>query len=137
MADKKIVCTSGYFDPLHIGHLRLLEDAKKLGDWLVVIINNDKQAEMKKGKPFMPALERKKIIEALRIVDEVIISIDEDRTVRETLRLVKPHVFAKGGDSVPENVPELVICDELGIEAVFDIGGGKIQSSSWLIKKAN
>ncbi len=135
MKSKKIICTSGYFDPLHVGHLRLFEDAKKLGTWLVVIINNDKQASTKKGKPFMLVEERKKIIEALRIVDEVVISIDQDQTVRETLRTIKPHVFAKGGDSVPENVPELVVCKELDIETIFDIGGKKIQSSSWLTKK--
>ena len=135
MADRKIVVTSGYFDPLHVGHIRLLEDAKKLGDWLVVIVNNDKQASVKKGKPFMPAEERAKVIQALKVVDEVIVSLDDDQTVRLTLRHIKPHVFAKGGDSVPENVPELEICRELGIEAVFGVGGEEIQSRYWLKKK--
>jgi len=130
-----VVVTSGYFDPLHIGHLRLLEEAKKLGDYLCVIVNNDQQAKLKKGKPFMPEKERLAIIEALKPVDDVFLSIDTDKTIRETLRAIKPQIFAKGGDSTIDNVPELDICKELGIEVVFGVGGEKIQSSSWLTKK--
>ena len=126
------VCTSGYFNPLHIGHIRLLEGAKKLGDYLVVIVNNDEQVRLKGSKPFMDEKERCNIVKALRCVDHVILSIDKDRTIRETLKFVKPNIFAKGGDSTPDNVPEKEVCITLGIDLRYGIGGDKIQSSSWL-----
>jgi cytidyltransferase-like protein len=132
----KIVAVSGYFDPLHVGHIELFKLAKELGDKLIVIVNNDKQTEMKKGKYFMPVEERGKIIQELSCVDEVFISIDEDRTVIESLRSVKPHIFANGGDRHNDEIPESVICRELGIEIVDGLGA-KIQSSSELIKRFN
>jgi cytidyltransferase-like protein len=132
----KIVAVSGYFDPLHVGHIELFKLAKELGDKLIVIVNNDEQTEMKKGRYFMPVKERGKIIQELSCVDEVFISIDEDRTVIESLRAVKPHVFANGGDRHNDEIPESVICKELGIE-IIDGLGEKIQSSSELIKKFN
>jgi cytidyltransferase-like protein len=128
----KIVATSGYFNPLHKGHIRLIHEAKQLGDYLVVIMNNDKQVSLKGGK-FMDENERMEIVGALKDVDEVILSIDQDRTVKKTLELVKPNIFAKGGDTkCPKDIPEADLCEELGIEMKFNIGGDKIQSSSWL-----
>jgi len=133
----KIVAVSGYFDPIHIGHIELFKLAKALGDKLIVIVNNDKQTEMKKGKYFMPVEERKKILEALKCVDEVFVSIDEDRSVCKSLEAVHPDIFANGGDRKSLNdVPEYPICQELGIEMIDGLGK-KIQSSSELVKKFN
>jgi D-beta-D-heptose 7-phosphate kinase/D-beta-D-heptose 1-phosphate adenosyltransferase len=126
------VCTSGYYNPFHKGHLKLLEEASKLGDWLVVIVNNDEQVKLKGSKVFMDEEERCDIMRTIRYVDEVVLSIDKDRTVRLTLDMIKPNIFVKGGDSTPENVPEKDVCDKNGTTILFDIGGDKIQSSSWL-----
>ena len=131
----KIVCVSGYFDPIHVGHLEYFKFSKKIGDQLMVIVNNDDQAILKKGKPFMPCEERIKIIEELKCVDYVVKSIDKDRTVCETLRTVdpKPTYFCNGGDQNNNTIPESDVCTERGIE-LRDGFGDKIQSSSWLIK---
>jgi cytidyltransferase-like protein len=126
----KIICTSGYFNPLHIGHLKLLEESKKLGDYLVVIVNNDEQVKLKGSKVFMNQEERMEIVKAIRYVDKVILSIDTDRTVIKTLSRLNPDLFVKGGDSTENNVPE----KELGIKVLLGVGGDKIQSSSWLKK---
>lgn len=126
------VCTSGYFNPIHKGHIKLLEEAAKLGDYLTVIVNNDKQVELKGSKPFMSEEERCEIVRAIKWVDEVVLSIDNDRTVCETLAQVHPHIFAKGGDSTYMNVPEDKVCERLNIEIRYGMGGDKIQSSSWL-----
>jgi len=133
----KIVCISGYFDPVHVGHIEYMKQAKALGDYLVVIVNNDHQASLKKGKAFMPGVERVKVIEAMRMVDKVVLSVDTDRTVRETIRTIepRPHIFANGGDQTNQSIPETEVCKELGITLVDGLGD-KIQSSSWLIKKA-
>jgi len=128
------VCVSGYFNPVHKGHVRYLKEAKKLGDRLVVIVNNDKQVKIKGSKPFMDQQERLEIVSAIGCVDEAIVSIDADETVIETLKLVKPDIFAKGGDRTLDNIPEKEICDKLGIKIVTKVGGGKIQSSSGLLK---
>lgn len=124
----KIVATSGYFNPLHIGHLNLIKEAKALGDYLVVIVNNNEQVKLKGSKIFQDEKERVEIVKALKYVDKVILSIDKDRTIRETLKTINPDIFAKGGDSTPENTPE----KDLGIKVVYNVGGSKIQSSSWL-----
>ena len=129
---RNIVCTSGYFNPLHIGHLELLKEAKKLGDYLIVIVNNDEQVKLKGSKVFMNEKERVEIVKSIKYVDRVILSIDQDRTIKRTLKAIYPHIFVKGGDSIPENTPELELCDELGIKVVFNVGGDKIQSSSLL-----
>ena len=131
----KIVCVSGYFDPLHIGHLEYFSKSKAIGDKLIVIVNNDEQAKLKKGKSFMPVDERIKIIKELRCVDGVIKSIDTDRTVCETLATINPipHFFCNGGDQNNNTIPETAICNSRGIE-LRDGFGDKIQSSSWLIK---
>ena len=130
-----IVCVSGYFDPVHVGHLEYFKNSKKLGTKLMVIVNNDEQATLKKGKSFMPVDERIKIIQEFRCVDIVVKSIDTDRTVCKTLKSLdpKPDLFCNGGDQFNDIIPEAPICEERGIKLVDGLGD-KIQSSSWLIK---
>ncbi len=128
------VATSGYFNPIHVGHIKLLEEASKLGGRLVVIVNNDRQVTLKGSKPFMNEKERCAILRAIKYVDEVILSVDEDRSICKTLEMIEPNIFAKGGDSTDENVPEKDICRKMGTKIILGIGGGKIQSSSWLKK---
>ena len=128
----KVVVTSGYYNPIHKGHIRLMEEARKLGDYLVVIVNNDEQVKLKGSKPFMDEDERLEIVKSLRCVNHAVLSIDKDRTVCKTIEMLRPQIFAKGGDSTPENVPEQKICDIIGCNIIYDVGGNKIQSSSWL-----
>ena len=125
----KIVATSGYFDPLHVGHLECLELAKQLGDKLIVIVNSDLQAKLKKGRSFMSENDRMKIVSALKCVDEVFLSIDKDKTQCKSLEYLKPNIFAKGGDRLSNEIPESKTCHELGIE-IIDGLGDKIRSSS-------
>jgi len=132
----KVIAVSGYFDPFHIGHLEYLEKSKKLGDYLFVIVNSDHQAKLKKGKSFMPAIERLKIIRSLKCVDSAIIAIDKDRTVCQTLRHICPDIFTNGGDQNNNTIPEIEVCNELNIDLVDGLGY-KIQSSSWLISGSN
>ena len=134
----KVACVSGYFDPLHVGHLEYLKKAKKHGIYLIVIVNNDEQAALKKGKSFMPEKERVEILKELKCVNQVVLSIDKDRTVCETLRSIepKPDFFCNGGDQNNESIPEAEVCKELGIELIDGLGD-KIQSSSWLIENSN
>jgi cytidyltransferase-like protein len=129
-----IACVSGYFDPIHIGHIEYFKQSKNVADKLVVIVNNDEQAVLKKGKAFMPVDERIKIIQELKCVDYVVKSIDTDRTVCKTLATMepRPNYFCNGGDQNNESIPEAKICNELGIQ-LLDGFGNKIQSSSWLI----
>jgi len=129
-----VVAISGYFDPLHVGHLELMQKAKSLGNVLVVILNNDKQCILKKDKPFMPESERKEILENLRLVDFVVLSKDEDRTVCKSLEFVRPDIFANGGDRHQGEIPEAEICRQLNIKMVDGLGD-KIQSSSKLVNK--
>lgn len=131
MSDKnKIrVAVSGYFDPIHVGHLEYLKMAKELGDSLVVIVNNNHQCELKKGKPFMDQNDRLEIVKALRFVDEVFLSIDKDRTVCKSLEAVRPNIFANGGDRATSEVPEAPICKKYNIKMVDGLGD-KIRSSS-------
>lgn len=135
-----LVIVSGYFNPLHKGHVEYLERSKQLGDKLVVIINNDLQVELKGSVKFQSENERKIIIEALRCVDYTFISVDNARDVSKTLQCVctnleaDNYIFANGGDQTATTILESVICDELGIELAFGLGD-KIQSSSELKKK--
>lgn len=136
---KKIVCVSGGFDPIHVGHVRMIQEAAALGDELVVIINNDHWLMKKKGHVFMPQDQRREVVEGLRGVTRVVFTAhepdDEDRSVCRELREIKPDIFANGGDRKPDGdpVPEVAVCEELGIEMVYNVGqGGKVQSSSWL-----
>ncbi len=139
---RKTVMVSGGFDPVHIGHVRMFEEAKALGDKLVVVLNNDNWLRFKKGFVFMPETDRKEIVESFRCVDSVVLTNHspntKDITVCQALRLVRPHIFANGGDrkeNVP--VPEYEVCAELGIQMVFNVGhGGKVRSSSELVRKA-
>ena len=138
---KKIVAVSGGFDPVHIGHVRLFIEAKALGDELVVILNNDNWLRLKKSYNFMPEEERKEILEAFRAVDRVILTSHEidtkDISVCREIEMLKPDIFANGGDRKVGDIPEYMLCEKLGIEMVFGIGhGGKVQSSSWLVNKA-
>ncbi len=134
---ERIVAVSGGFDPMHIGHVRMIREAKSLGTRLVVIVNGDDFLVRKKGYAFMPLAERMEIVRALRDVDEVVAAVDADQTVCETLRRVKPHVFANGGDRRDvADIPEAAVCADLGIEMVFNVGGGKVQSSSDLVRHA-
>lgn len=132
---EKIVCVSGYFDPVHVGHIEYFQKSKKIGTKLMVIVNNDEQAILKKGKSFMHLDERVKIIKEFRCVDMVVTSIDTDRTVCKTLETVepKPYYFCNGGDQNNNTIPETDVCNKRGIE-LRDGFGDKIQSSSWLIK---
>jgi len=134
MVKKKRVAISGGFDPIHVGHIRYIREASKLGH-LIVIVNTDDFLLRKKGYVFMPLKERVEIIKAIKGVDEVVVCIDKDQTVCETLRMLKPDIFAKGGDRTLDNIPERKVCEELGIEMVFNVGGGKIQSSSDLVER--
>ena len=132
MSKDIIVCVSGYFNPLHVGHLEYFERSKQLGTKLVVIVNNDKQAILKKGSSFMPEQERLYIIRSLSVVDFAVLSIDEDRTVCKTLESIRPDIFTNAGDQTNENVPEKTVCEKLGIKMIDGLGD-KIQSSSWLL----
>jgi cytidyltransferase-like protein len=131
---EKIVCVSGYFHPIHIGHVEYFKKSKEIGTKLMVIVNNDHQATLKKGRPFMPCKERMELIKELRCVDIVVESIDSDRTVCKTLSTVepKPDFFCNGGDQNNNTIPEGPVCQSRDIE-LRDGFGEKIQSSSWLI----
>ena len=133
---KAKVVVSGYFNPIHVGHIRMIEAAKKLGDYLIVILNNDKQVKIKGSVPFMNQDDRAEIVKAIKWVDEVFISIDKDGSQCESFRRIKPDIFANGGDRNKGNIPEDVVCKELNIKMIDNVGGEKIRSSSSLIKKA-
>lgn len=137
-----VVAVSGGFDPVHVGHIRMFQKARRMGDKLVVILNNDNWLRTKKGFAFMPEQERKEIIKAIAGVDAVVITShkpdDPDRSVCRELRKLRPSIFANGGDRKPsaDPVPEVALCKELGIKMVYNVGhGGKVQSSSWLIER--
>lgn len=127
------VAVSGAFDPIHVGHIRYIHEAAKLGDKLVVILNKDAFLLKKKGFVFFTFNERREILENINGVDEVIGAVDEDQTVCKTLALVAPDIFAKGGygkDS--ENVPEVDMCRKIGCKLVTNVGGSKIFSDNEL-----
>ena len=125
----RIVAISGYFDPIHVGHLEYIIEAKKLGDKLIVIVNNNHQCVLKKGKPFMDENDRVNIVSSIKYVDEVFLSIDKDKTVCKSLEKIKPAIFANGGDRKNYEIPESVICNKYNIE-IIDGLGEKIRSSS-------
>jgi cytidyltransferase-like protein len=143
MEKAPVVITSGYFDPIHTGHIECLEMAKAYATsknaQLVVIVNNDAQAVLKKGKPFMCESERLTIVKSLRCVDDVFLAVDTDPSVCESIRTLvgkyKVLAFAKGGDRFSSEVPEAKICRDHGV-AIVDGLGLKIQSSSALIAAA-
>ena len=123
------IAISGFFDPIHVGHIEYINNAKKLGDWLVVIVNNNNQCALKKGKYFMDENDRVLIVKNIKAVDEVFLSIDEDKTVCKSLKKVNPDVFANGGDRKNYEIPESKVCKENNIQ-IIDGLGDKIRSSS-------
>ena len=139
--DFDLYCTSGGFDPLHVGHLRCIRETaemcqKKFGVF-VVIVNGDGFLKRKKGYSFMPHDERMEIVSAIDGVDFVLGWDDGSQFVTEAIRALKPRFFTKGGDrAAPEDIPEWEICQEVGCKVIFNVGGEKIQSSSWLLEEA-
>lgn len=123
-----MVVASGFFDPIHGPHLVYLHKAKELGSKLIVIINNDEQAILKKGFVLMPLEHRISIIRSLSCVDMIMVSVDKDGTVCESLRALRPHIFAKGGDRFANEIPEKKVCDELGIQIVDGLGEKEFSS---------
>ena len=131
---EKLVCISGGFDPIHIGHIRYIQKAAQLGTKLWAILNTDDFLLRKKGYVFMSQSERKEVLWNIKGIDNVVLCIDKDNTVCKTLEMIKPNIFAKGGDRTNNNIPEASICEKIGIKMYFGIGGyNKPQSSSWLI----
>ena len=131
--NKKVVCVSGGFDPIHIGHVRMIQDAARFGA-VIVIANSDEWLLRKKGYVFMPYEERQEILYAIKGVVDVVQALDDDDTVCESLRRLDPHIFANGGDRGDKNTPEMEVCKELDIQMIWGMGGNdKPQSSSWLI----
>jgi len=137
---KKAIIVSGYFNPLHKGHLEYFNNAKALCDELFVIVNNDHQRELKGSKPFQDEQERLLIVSNIKPVDKAVLSVDKDRTVCESIRMLFERygedydlAFANGGDQDNETIPEILVCKELGVELIDGLGD-KIQSSSWLLK---
>lgn len=138
---QKAIIVSGYFNPLHIGHLELFQKAKAAGDKLWVIINSDLQRELKGSKEFMDEKERLIIVNAIKYVDKALVSIDKDKTQQATLTYLVDEYgddfelyFANGGDQNNDTITEVSICKEKGIGLLEGLGD-KIQSSSWLLKK--
>jgi len=132
----RIVCTSGGFDPLHPGHASCIVESKQYGDTLVVVVNGDSFLRKKKGKAFMDLQTRCRVVSFIREVDYVIpFEIDDDPTVCQALRRLRPHVFTKGGDRMDfKSIPEWQVCQELGIELVAPVGQPKLWSSSDFLK---
>jgi cytidyltransferase-like protein len=137
----KAIIVSGYFNPIHKGHIEYFNNAKANGDKLVVIVNSDHQRALKGSKEFQKEDERVFIVTNIKSVDQVFLSIDQDRTVCATIKLIHQQLaynyqlaFANGGDQNNNSIPELPICKELGIELIDGLGD-KIQSSSWLLSK--
>jgi len=145
----RTVIVSGYFNPCHVGHLDYLEAARKLGDRLIVIVNNDEQVRLKGRIEFMPEVDRVRLVDALKCVDIAILSCDVDSSVCTSIERIvlltqganydvdTQFVFANGGDQTAETIPESAVCERLGVEMVFGVGGGKVASSSELIERAN
>ena len=138
---KKAIIVSGYFNPLHKGHIEYFKFAKERGDLLFIIVNNDLQRKMKGSKEFMDETERVEIISNLRLVDKVYLSIDQDASVSKTIEKIYLEnkntfklFFANGGDQSNNAIPEKDLCLKLGIDLIDNLGE-KIQSSSWLLNK--
>tara|TARA_R100000152_G_C6597885_1_gene56069 strand:- start:38 stop:472 length:435 start_codon:yes stop_codon:yes gene_type:complete len=135
MRQRPLIAVSGGFDPVHIGHVRMIRDASRYGD-VMVIINSDDWLQRKKGYVFMPYEERAEIMGNIKGVTLITSVDDSDGTVCQALRRHKPDAFANGGDRKTENTPEMDVCEELGIQMLWAVGGSnKPQSSSWLVDK--
>lgn len=138
---RKAIIVSGYFNPIHKGHLEYFKNAKQHADYLFVIVNSDLQRELKGSKPFQDEEERMIIVNSIKGVDKAILSIDKDRTVCETIKKIAQEygeeyslAFANGGDQNNDTIPEKPICEQLGVKLIDGLGD-KIQSSSWLLNK--
>jgi len=137
---KSVIIISGGFDPVHKGHLRMFREASWLGHQVIVGLNSDDWLTRKKGKPFMDFKERKEILEGFKYINQVLAFDDKDETANDIIKQICSLYrnfdvniyFANGGDRTSDNVPEMKVCDELGVEMIWGVGGGKIQSSSWL-----
>lgn len=129
------IVVSGGFDPIHVGHTRMIKAAAELGN-VIVAVNSDSWLMRKKGYIFMPWEERAEILHSIQGVHDVVDVNDSDGTVCEALQRLKPDMFGNGGDRTNKNTPEMALCDRLGIEMVWGLGGGKIQSSSDLVQDA-
>tara|TARA_R110000824_G_scaffold6161_1_gene28283 strand:- start:9301 stop:9741 length:441 start_codon:yes stop_codon:yes gene_type:complete len=139
----RIMIISGYFNPLHTGHLDYIDDAKATGNYLVAIVNNDQQVKLKGSTDFLSESARMRIVASLRNVDKAILSIDSDKTVVETLRsqyerysldpFVDSITFCNGGDRTKGNSPEEEYCQRVGMKTLYNVGGSKTQSSSKLL----
>ncbi len=132
----KTIMVSGGFDPIHVGHVRMIRDAAQYGD-VIVVANSDEWLFRKKGYNFMGFNERKEILMAIKGVIDVLPVNDADGTVCSALQDYKPTYFANGGDRTSKNTPEKMVCEELGIKMLWNIGGQKIQSSSELVQSAS
>jgi D-beta-D-heptose 7-phosphate kinase/D-beta-D-heptose 1-phosphate adenosyltransferase len=133
-SDFTTVAVSGGFDPLHKGHVRMIREASEHG-YVIVIVNSDEWLMRKKGYVFMSFEERAEILNAIKGVAGVYKALDDDGTVCENLRRLKPDAFANGGDRKGDNVPEVSVCKELGIKMLWNVGGEKTQSSLELVAK--
>ena len=141
----RVVVISGYFNPLHVGHLDYIKASYALGDRLIVIVNNDNQVSLKGSAPFMKEDERMRIVNAIKGVSKAVLSIDTDEAVTETIKSIYNEcsvdyffdsmIFANGGDRTKGNSPEEKYCQWRGIKTAYNVGGGKTQSSSELLKK--
>ena len=131
---RKVVVVSGGFDPVHIGHVRMIIEASRMGD-VIIIANSDEWLIRKKGYTFMPYDERQEVLYGFKGVIDVIKAKDDDGTVCKTLEKINPDIFANGGDRKNDNTPEVELCKKLGIELEWNVGGDKIQSSSELVDK--
>ena len=141
MSKPKAIIVSGYFNPIHKGHLEYFNNAKAMADQLFVIVNNDHQRALKDSREFQDENERMIIVSNIKAVDKAILSIDTDRTVRETIKMIAEQFgeefelgFANGGDQNNDTIPEKPICEEMNVTLIDGLGD-KIQSSSWLLKK--
>ena len=128
----KTICVSGGFDPIHIGHLRMMQQAARYGQ-LIVIVNSDPWLLRKKGYVFMPFAERCELIAGFSCVTQTVAVNDDDSSVCEALQRIRPDYFANGGDRKADNVPEVSLCQQLGIKMLWNMGGEKIRSSSELV----
>lgn len=132
MRETPCICVSGGFDPVHVGHLRMMQEAANHGR-LVVIVNSDEWLMRKKGYVFMPFAERCELLQGFECVSETIAVDDSDDSVCDALKRLKPDYFANGGDRKNTNTPEVALCEQLGIKLLWNVGGGKVQSSSDLV----
>ncbi len=141
MKKSKAIIVSGYFNPIHKGHLDYLNNAKNLADKLFVIVNNDLQRELKGSKEFQDENERVIIVSNIKAVDKVILSIDKDKSVCKTIESIAKNFgdkfdlgFANGGDQNNDSIPEREVCEQMNVKLIDGLGE-KIQSSSWLLNK--